>query len=237
MPNGQQAVSLGGIDSYLRTKSRTLLDSGLSNIDVISGIDEKNGVVYFTFLDSATPANDETIGYHIHENRWVGNYSFVPELYSTMGDNMFISFKSGEFYKHNSDSVNRNYFYGVQYGSEIHVVSNVNPQVLKSWDSIEVGSNKLWTIADNDSIIIDASTRYGGGMQSKILSGDWEEYEEVFRAPFNFDMLSGDNSAVNVYYLHNGRELRGRNMLIKMKNADISEVNLVMVTVNSKISL
>jgi hypothetical protein len=237
MPNGQQPISLNGIDSYLRLKSRALLDSGLSNIDVLSGIDEKNGVVYFTFLDSNTPANDETIGYHMFENRWIGNTSFIPEIYSNMGDNMFISFKDGELYKHNSDSVNRNYFYGSQYSSEIHLVSNVNPQVLKSWDTIEVASNKLWTLAENDSIVIDSSTRYSGGMQSKILSVDWEEYEEVFRAAFNYDLLTGDNATANAYYLHNGRELRGRNMLLKLKNTDTSEVNLVLVTVNSKLSL
>jgi hypothetical protein len=236
MPNGQEAISLRGIDSYLRTKSRALLTSGLSNVQVIAGLDEKNGMAYFTFLDSGTPANNETIGYHIWENRWMGNYSFVPELYSSMGENMFISFKSGEFYKHNSDSADRNNFYGSAYSSEVHVVSNINPAILKSWDSIEVASNKLWTATENDSILIDASTRYPNGMQSKILSGDWEEYEEVFRAAFNYDMLSGGGSTPSAYYLHNGRELRGRNMLIKLKNSDTSEVNLVIVQVNSRMS-
>ncbi len=243
-PNGQKIISLlldqqgnpYGIDSEIRAKSRALLDSGVSNVDVIVGSDEKNGVVYFTFLDSNTPANNETMAYHVWDGRWVGNSSFVPELYSNMGDNMFISFKSGEFWKHNSDSVLRNNFYGVQYSSEIHIVSNINAKDEKSWDAIEVASNKLWTIADNDSLVIDPSARYPGGMQSKILAADWEQYEEGFRAAFNFDMLSGDNATANAYYLYNGRELRGRNMLIKLKNSDTSEVNLILVKVYSKVS-
>lgn len=235
-PNGQKVISLDGIDSYLRTKSRVLLNSGIGNVDVIAGVDQKNGIVYFTFTDSNDSGNNETISYHIWDQRWLGNHSFIPELYSSMGDNMFVSFKSGELWKHNSDAVNKNSFYGIAYSSEIHLVSNINPQVMKQWDSIEVASNKLWTIADDDSIVIDASTRHPGGMQSKILSGDWEEYEEVFRAAFNFDMLTGDNATANNYYLHNGRELRGRNMLIKLKNSDTSEVNLVLVKIYSKAS-
>jgi len=69
------------------------------------------------------------------------------------------------------------------------------------------------------------------------MDGDWEEYEEVFRAAFNYDMLTAGGNTLNVYYLHNGRELKGKNILIKLKNEDTSEVNLFLVKVYSRQSV
>ena len=200
-PQGQEVISLRGMDSYIRAKSKALLDSGITNISVISGADHKNGVVYFTFIDSGTPANNETIAYHTWDGKWLGNFSFVPELYGGMGDNMFVSFNNGQLWKHNSDSAVRCNFYGVQYDCEIHLVSNMNPGIVKQYDSIEVLSNSKWTAINDGDIVIDPSARYPFGMQSKILASDWEEYEEVFRAAFNYDMFTDNTGVASVYDL------------------------------------
>ena len=230
-PNGQQVISDLKMSKWFEEKVVTLLASGVANIDVISSFDTETQIVFVTFIDRNTAANSETIGFHEPSNRWVSFYSFLPEKYGNIGKT-FISFKDGELYLHNSDAVNRCYFYGVQYGAEVWIVINGNPNFVKTFDNISIHSNKQWTAPDDDSIILAANNLYTNGMQSKLRSGDFRLKEGVYHAAFLRDLLT-KGSTPNDFYLFNGRKLRGREMTVKLENADTSEAKLFLVEVTS----
>ena len=160
----------------------------------------------------------------------------MPEHYGRIGETKFISFTGGALYEHNHSTPNRCTFYGVKYGQEIHIVSNPTPRYNKQFNSIEIASNRRWTMPDDDSIVITPDETYPYGMQSKLRAGDFEMYEGDYRASFLGDLLTGGGAVPNDYYLYNGRELRGRELLMKLQNQEDGEVNLFVVTVNSIIS-
>jgi len=245
-PNGQEEISRYGMESYIRDLFKYLRGLDTSDYKIIAGVDRSRDMVYFTILDYDTPANTVTLAFDekvrpTQDGRyspWRSFYSFDTSIehYGSVGQKSFLTFLSGALWKHHSDTADRGSFHGGAAQQEIWLVSNVNPAMMKHYEAIEIVSNEPWTIADDDSIIIAPNTRYPNGMQSKILSSEWEEHEGVFRASFMKDMLTGDNTNVNAYYLHNGRELRGREMLIKLKNAETGEVNLFLIKVISNLS-
>lgn len=75
-------------------------------------------------------------GYQPH---WQGAYSFNPEYFVTLLDNLY-SFQHGSNYLHN-DEISFNNFYGVQYTSKIMCVANGQPNVPKVYDAVAVESN------------------------------------------------------------------------------------------------
>jgi hypothetical protein len=242
-PNGQIPISDLGMSNYFTTKSKALLDSGISNIEVIGGWDPVNKYYVLTFLDSSTPANNETIAFHEPSNRWVTFYSFVPELYARIGENVFISFTSAALYTHNSNTQDRCTFYGSAYDSEIWVVSNISPTQVKKFDAIEIDSNSEWTAPDTDDIIIaedsklftDPNTfvRYKPRMSSRIKQMKY--HEGNFRAAFKRDAYTS-TGAFSKVDLVSGRPLRGKDIIVKLKNSDTDEVNLRSVAISSTIS-
>lgn len=244
-PNGQDDIGWGPrkMQTYFRDKAAALLASGVDNVNIIGGVDNENNLVFFTFLDRADPTNNETIAFNELTvdsqgviGRWQSFYSFTPECYGRIGDDVFVSIDNGQIYLHNNDTPNRCTFYGVKYKQEIHLVSNVNAKLNKVFNSIEISSNEPWTLPNDDSIVITPDSTYPNGMQSKLRLADFEQYEGDWRAPFLRDLLSGGGSTPNDYYLYNGRELRGRELLMKLENQEDGEVNLFIVNVNSSVS-
>lgn len=71
--------------------------------------------------------------------KWLGSYSFNPEWFVVLQNDLF-SFKNGQLYQHNS-LTSFNNFYGVQYTSKIMFVSNANPSLPKIYNSVSSESN------------------------------------------------------------------------------------------------
>lgn len=80
----------------------------------------------------------KTMAYDLKYSRWRGSFSFVPEGFSTL-QNQLYSFKSGQLYLHNQQ--NQCQYYGVQYYPKVMCVSNKEPTLPKSYNSIAVRSN------------------------------------------------------------------------------------------------
>jgi len=230
--NGLEDIS-GVMSTYFKDKASALLDSGEANIDVIMGYDGDNDMLLVTFLDTVDSTNNETIGFSEKRNVWMSFYSFIPEIYSKFGDNIFLSGKDGFLYKHNRDDVNRCTFYGTKYDAEIEVVSNINIPLVKLFDSVSTHSNKLWSVSDDDAITIPESSDYPNGMQSKITDNDFRRTEGIYKASFNRDMLTNGSTA-SVYDLRNGRLLRGRVINVRLKNSDNNEAWVLAVEINSR---
>lgn len=102
-----------------------------------SNIDAEQQVVYpFDILDF----RGKTIVYDMKNDRWIGAYSFNPEGFSSL-QNQLYSFKDGQMYLHNQYS-NQCEFYGVQYKPKVMFVSNFAPSIPKSYNAVAVEANQ-----------------------------------------------------------------------------------------------
>lgn len=101
-----------------------------------SNIDQLQSVIYpFDILDF----QGKTIVYDLKNDRWLGSYSFNPEGFATL-QNQLYSFKDGQMYLHNQYD-NQCNFYGVQYRPKIMFVSNQMPSLLKSYNAVAIEAN------------------------------------------------------------------------------------------------
>lgn len=100
-------------------------------------IDAQLTVVYpFDILDF----RGKTMVYDLKNDRWTGSYSFNPEGFATL-QNQLYSFKNGQMYLHNQYS-NQCEFYGVQYKPKIMFVSNMAASIIKSYNAVAVEANQ-----------------------------------------------------------------------------------------------
>ena len=73
---------------------------------------------------------------------WASFYSYYPDF--IMGMNQYLyTFKGGDMYRHNTNSIRNNY-YGVQYNSSITSVLNDQPLQTKVFKTIELESDSSW---------------------------------------------------------------------------------------------
>ena len=97
-----------------------------------------------------------TLTYSDSIKGWPSFYSYEPEAMIGM-NNYFYSFKGGELYRHNTNTI-RNRFYNIDYKSSITGVINDNPSLVKTFKTINIESNKPWNCtldSDLDSGYID----------------------------------------------------------------------------------
>lgn len=228
--NGLTPISSYKMEKYFKDKTKELVGLGLSNFEVSAGFDEENQLYFITFTDINTPANSETVAFHETSNRWFTFSSLNPELYGNIGDDNFIDFTDGNVYKRNDSSVPR-------LTMEITVVGNEAPGIKKTFNTIHIDSNSDdWVADQNDSIELPAERLPNGVFQtmvSKILN--WRFEEGIYKASFLRDMKTSTGSPSN-HDLHQGRQLRGEVIIVKLTNDDTGEVQLRKVTINSSAS-
>ena len=81
-----------------------------------------------------------------HSNKaegWVSFYSYHPDWMIGM-NNYFYTFKNGNLYRHNTNSI-RNNFYGVQYSSTIRSVFNDMPLENKLFKTLRIEGDDTWS--------------------------------------------------------------------------------------------
>lgn len=70
-------------------------------------------------------------------------FSFIPDWMISLNNN-FYSIKDGNLYKHDSDNVNYNTFYGVQYPSKVSILVNGSPSDVKILQALAIEGNFPW---------------------------------------------------------------------------------------------
>ena len=117
---------------------------------------------------SATTAGF-TIAYDTEDRVWNTRYSYYPERIATLDDTLY-TFKAGTMYVHD-DTVNRSTYYGVAGGTVVEVISNNNPSMVKSYESLSLEGTDAWATVITNT---DQST--------SILTTDYSEREREFFA-------------------------------------------------------
>lgn len=111
-----------------------------------------------------------TITYSPRVTGWTSYHSYLPEWMVSM-NNYLYSFKNGNLYKHNSNTVRNNY-YGQQYDSKITTIFNTDPSQTKSFKTIATNSSTAWDTA----ILSDQGEGYIEANWYALKEGTWYAY-------------------------------------------------------------
>jgi hypothetical protein len=107
-----------------------------------------------------------TLSYGQNVEGWVSFYSYNPDWMIGM-NNFFYTFKGGNIYKHNVNSL-RNNFYGTQYTSKLKSVINQEPLTNKLFKTISLEGDGTW------SALLSTDLQYTGFIESP-----WFEKKEA----------------------------------------------------------
>lgn len=171
----------------------------------------------------------KTMVYTIDDNqsRWNGSYSFNPEYFVTLQDNLY-SFVNGNLYLHNQSS-NKCEFYGVQYSGKIMFVSNMIPNVPKSYNSISIEANKKPSLA---YFLSD----YPYQQISDLVDYEFRDLEGVHYATLKRNKLQPTSSGYTLTSLLTGERMRSAAMYILLEFS-INNVPLELKFVNIDFTL
>jgi len=163
----------------------------------------------------------ETIAYSETKNRWVTFYSYAPDFMVSNRTGL-ITFKNGELFNHNTNSVYNN-FYGVQHSTELEFVSNIEPGAIKMYNSLYVESSNVFEMPE-------ATNQYG--QKTSLITDDFEDVEGVWKAAF----LKDENTPNVNLPLIEGDTIRCNSLTIKLRNNDTDFVKIFSVGVNVELS-
>lgn len=156
----------------------------------------------------------DTVAFSFTRNRWITRYSFQPEYYGAIR-NEIVSFVDGELFLHEAHTL-FNYFYGVQQSSTLTVVVNKAPLKVKYFNAIAISSNSPWSVPD---LSTPANIQYPVGMSSVLAPGKFR----VIEGKYYSDILRDTNTpGFNSFSgaLVNGRPMTGQSMSATLQNDD-----------------
>lgn len=163
-------------------------------------------------------------------NKWSSFYTYNPDCAFSMFTDLY-SFKAGRTYIHRNNSAARNSFFGTQYKSIIEFVSNVQPTITKTFQTIEYKSNQLLITTENG---ITTSL----GQISDLLAIDFVQFSlddgidlvEVYDLEGNYSagFLRDKNEDIN-----NGSVLKGNYATIELTTVENTVLRLFVVEVNT----
>ena len=110
--------------------------------------------------------NSQTFAFNEVANKWVSDYSYVPELMLKFSDR-FFSFKNGGVWEHDTNGLYNN-FYGTQYPSQITFVVNVDYQKDKLFYNMRLDALGNWSAP---SLVTVGSNQFPNGMFSQLKKG------------------------------------------------------------------
>lgn len=149
----------------------------------------------------------KVMSFQFEENKWGNDYEALPE-WSEFLQNQLYTFKNGNLYINNSDTINWNRWYGVNYPVRICVTANVNPSLLKDLADIAIESSAV----PNFSV---AMANYPDVQITDLASTDtdangnpvWSNQQGNFYASWFRDRLSPNSVGTADEKLYLGDEL------------------------------
>lgn len=162
-----------------------------------------------------------TIAYNKQKQGWTSYYSFVPEYYGRVRDYV-VSFKDGELWKHDVNTLAKN-FYGTQYTRQLKFVSNKDFPKVKQYKALGVTG-----IGKNDapSIFVPPYEGVPTGMLSSLSSRFFQTLEGIQYAHLQKDKLSPGFGGNQLQALVNGRDMKGQTIEITLENTDTSKSSI-----------
>ena len=186
---------------------------------------------------------NETIGYSVDSDTWVGWMAYTPE-YFVYNDGQrtglsFCSFKEGIPYFHNlSTETTYDIFYGIQTDQVIAFVCNESPQTEKRFQTITIDSKNL-TSNLNAVKYIGNEVTTSDNQLSSIPITSWKFRENLLRSVFyratnqGKDLATGDG--LHGCYLE-VRLVRDTDPLIQPTYSQFSKATVFFITSSNAIT-
>jgi hypothetical protein len=219
--NGPRIISDNGMATYFKEKAKQIRSEGIENCDVIFAFDTTNNELITTFDINGVK---ETVVFYEPENVWSHFASHTPNGYAFLGDTL-LAVSDNKLWLHNSGV--RNHFYGTQYESVVRLVFNAASIKNKVYKSMYIKSLGEWRPELGDVKILneDGTER----MTSYLPGSKFVRKEDGEFATFLRDM----GGPYNQYKLINGERLRGRFIVLNLRNNSTVKQWLGIVTVDS----
>jgi hypothetical protein len=140
----------------------------------------------------------KTLTFDYRENKWRENYEYMPEWMDYLNNKMY-GFKNGNLYLFDSDTVNWNRFFGVDYPLRICASWNIKeaPSAIKDVYDIALESN----VAPDFTVLY---ATYPWVQITDLAITDYDNPEGVFYAKFLRDRLSPNASGTPDQRLYTG---------------------------------
>jgi hypothetical protein len=166
----------------------------------------------------------ETIAFHEPSNRWISKYSFTPEQYGHVSNELF-SFKDGTLWKHNASNTYNN-FYGTQFVSQVNPIFNVEPSYQKNFGSIALEADKVWSAS---------AMTTKEGQHTFILSGHFEQINKEWWADVKQD-INTPNMPSMYEALFNGDFMQSNTLNVILESSLSDQVSLRFANLYSNIN-
>ena len=178
--DGLEPLSPKGMADYFTDKL------AVSQI-AIGSFDDKKGSYNISLQSNTVRGADDTVSFKENVAGWPSRKSYIPENGISL-NNMYYTFKNGEMYSHDNEV--RNNFYGVQYNSSIKLIFNDNPDVVKSFKTLNYeGSQPYWKQDLSDTEYYNNITKFGWfntAVETDLQSGKANEFKGKEGKWFNF---------------------------------------------------
>lgn len=155
-------------------------------------------------------------------NHWQAPMKFCSEGFIAIQNKLF-SFKNGQLYQHNS-LTSQCEFYGVQEKARIMCLSNMFPEVPKSYNNMTVQANMkpAFVYLYND---------YPYQQSSDLIESDFRSLEGVFYSSIYRNKLIPTSTGYNINGLLTGEKMRAESLKI-MLEFDVSQKQLEFKFIN-----
>ena len=174
-----------------------------------SGSGSKNPIPVYVYLY-------ETLAFSETKKRWTTFYSYVPD-FMVSNNISLISFNDGQLYRHNANSLYNN-FYGTQHEQKIRFLSNIEPDIIKFYNNINVQATNRYSMPE-------ATNQFG--QKTSLIVDDFDDDEGVFKA----SLLRDENTPNVENPLIEGDVMRCHSMTIEIENIDTELVKLFAVEI------
>ena len=140
----------------IKSKVESVFDDWSSNSGkhIVSGYDAEDDIFYVTFAPESS-FTGVTLGYDEKGGFWQGTYTFYPDRYATLKDSFFGLKQGNDSIIHEfKDGLTSNSFFDTTAdpdASKIRIVSNANPSMVKSFQSVSVEGKRPWSVKLIDS--------------------------------------------------------------------------------------
>jgi hypothetical protein len=233
---GQVDIGRYGKSNFFFALGKTYIEDP-RNLKVIGGIEREHTSYYIKFGSGYAVGFQEGFPDDQQSPKWVGDYEFEADFFGKVGL-LFVSWKNGDLWVHDSDNVPYSELYGIQRFNKIGIIANDIPNAVKLWFHAEQVSTSLWYA---EYIKTPPNGNYPNGMESKLIPNKWTGFEGQYKADFLRDMSDDrdDFQSINpnpldptrrTAALLRGRRLRGEAIRIDFVLVDqgaYSELTLI----------
>lgn len=226
--NGPFPISDYGMRTYFREKREEILNAGVDNCNVVCGYDSMFKELIVSF---EVNGQKEAVVFNEDEDKWSHFVTYYPDsFYMNFANTLLVGKSNG---LHLLNDGNRNEFFGVQHSASIKYVFNQFREKNKIFETLKVSALGEWVAYSQGDVYVLPYDELPNGMVSLI--NEFKNLQGNKFARFLRNMIT-TSGAPTQKDLFNGEVLRGRVLIVKVKNENSNEEDISHAIVNFNIS-